>query len=210
MRHTCQFGDACLGQLFEKIVGHLHKSTRDLPICLIPRILLVGMMGAGKTTTGHLLAERLGWGYRDSDADVESATGLTVPELFARDGEAAFRRAEATVLAAALADPSPSVVSVAGGAVLSEDNRRLIAASGIVVWLRARPETLAARVGGGAGRPLLGDDPAEAVVRLSAVRAPFYAEVADVVLDVEELDPVTVADRIIVAMDAAITPGQAR
>jgi shikimate kinase len=57
---------------------------------------------------------------------------------------------------------------------------------------------------------LLGDDPAEAVVRLSAVRAPFYAEVADVVLDVEELDPVTVADRIIVAMDAAITPGQAR
>jgi shikimate kinase/3-dehydroquinate synthase len=177
---------------------------------MTPRILLVGMMGAGKTTTGHLLAERLGWGYRDSDADVESATGLTVPELFTRDGEAAFRRAEATVLVAALADPSPSVVSVAGGAVLSEDNRRLIAAGGIVVWLRARPETLAARVGDGAGRPLLGDDPAEAVVRLSALRAPFYAEVADVVLDVEELDPVTVADRIIVAMDAAITLGQAR
>jgi shikimate kinase len=170
---------------------------------MTPRILLVGMMGAGKTTTGHLLAERLGWGYRDSDADVQSATGLTVPELFARDGEAAFRRAEATVLADACDDPSPSVVSVAGGAVLSEDNRRRIAASGIVVWLRARPETLAARVGDGAGRPLLGDDPAEAVVRLNAVRAPLYAEVADVVLDVDELDPVTVADRIIVAMDAA-------
>ena len=114
---------------------------------MTPRILLVGMMGAGKTTTGNLLAERLGWGYRDSDADVEAATGLTVPELFARDGEAAFRRAEATVLAEACADPSPSVVSVAGGAVLSEENRRLIASSGVVVWLRARPETLAARVG---------------------------------------------------------------
>ena len=128
---------------------------------MIRRILLVGMMGAGKTTTGQLVARRLGWGYRDSDADVEAATGLTVPELFARDGEAAFRRAEAAVLAGACADPEPSVVSVAGGAVLSPDNRRLIAASGTVVWLRAQPETLAARVGDGAGRPLLGDDPAD-------------------------------------------------
>jgi shikimate kinase len=181
---------------------------------MTPRILLVGMMGAGKTTTGHLLAERLGWGYRDSDADVEAATGLTVPELFARDGEAAFRRAEAVVLAEACADPLPSVVSVAGGAVLSEDNRRLITSSGIVVWLRARPETLAARLGDGIGRPLLGDDPAEAVVRLSAARAPFYAEVSDVVLDVEELDPVAVADRIVDAMDATTdatdVPGKAR
>jgi shikimate kinase len=169
---------------------------------MTPRILLVGMMGAGKTTTGHLLAERLGWSYRDSDADVEAATGLTVPELFARDGEAAFRRAEATVLAEACADPSPSIVSVAGGAVLSDDNRRLIASSGIVVWLRARPETLATRVGDGSGRPLLGDDPAEAVVRLAAVRAPLYAELADVVLDVDELTALTVADRIIEAWDA--------
>src|SRR5271154_1101419 len=153
---------------------------------MTPRILLVGMMGAGKTTTGHLLAERLGWGYRDSDADVESATGLTVPELFSRDGEAAFRRAEATVLAEACADPSPSVVSVAGGAVLSEDNRRRLASSGIVVSLRALLETLAAGLGAGAGRPLLGDVPADAVVLLNAVRAPLSSEVADVVLDVEE------------------------
>ena len=174
---------------------------------MTPRILLVGMMGAGKTTTGHLLADRLKWGYRDSDADVEAATGLTVPELFARDGEAAFRRAEATVLAEACADPSPSIVSVAGGAVLSEENRRLIASSGLVVWLRARPDTLATRVGTGTGRPLLGDDPAEAVVRLDAVRAPLYAELADVVIDVDELTAVTVADRIVKAVDAAVAPG---
>ena len=170
---------------------------------MTPRILLVGMMGAGKSTTGSLLAERLGWGYRDSDADVEAATGLTVPELFTRDGEAAFRRAEAGVLADACADPAPSVVSVAGGAVLSEDNRKLIAASGIVVWLRARPETSAARVGDGAGRPLLGTDPAEALVRLNDVRAPLYDDVSDVVIDVDDLDPTTVVQRVMDAVDAS-------
>ena len=195
---------------------------------MTPRILLVGMMGAGKSTTGHLVAGRLGWRYRDSDADVESSTGLTVPELFARDGEAAFRMAEARVLAEACADLSPSVVSVAGGAVLSADNRRLIAASGIVVWLRARPETLAARVGDGVGRPLLGEDPATALTDLLAVRSPLYAELADVILDVDDLAPAVVAERIIDAVDASAevspeldtsavldtpvtpTPGQAR
>ena len=98
--------------------------------------------------------------------------------------------------------PQPSVVSVAGGAVLRPDNRRLIAASGTVVWLRARPETLAARVGDGAGRPLLEDDPAEAMVRLNAVRSPLYAEVADLVIDVDELPAEEVARRILAAAGA--------
>jgi shikimate kinase len=167
------------------------------------RILLVGMMGAGKSTTGRLAASRLGWAYRDSDADVAAVTGLTVPELFAREGEAAFRRMEAAVLADACADPAPSVVSVAGGAVLSPENRRLIEASGTVVWLRARPQTLALRVGDGAGRPLLGDDPATAMIRLAAERAPFYAEVADLVIDVDELPPDAVADRVLEAAAGA-------
>jgi shikimate kinase len=164
-----------------------------------PRILLVGMMGAGKTTTGQLVAQRLGWDYEDSDADVEATTGLTVPELFARHGEAAFRKAETQVLATSCAQEKSSVVSVAGGAVLSAENRELIRASGTVVWLRARPEKLAARVGDGVGRPLLGDDPAAAMVRLAAERAPFYAEVADAVIDVDELSPDEVADRVIAA-----------
>jgi shikimate kinase len=160
-------------------------------------ILLVGMMGAGKTTTGHLVADRLGWGYRDSDADVEAMTGLTVPELFERDGEAAFRKAEATVLAESCASSSPLVIAVAGGAVLDPANRALIARSGTVVWLRARPETLGARVGDGAGRPLLGDDPTEAMRRLLGTRAPFYTELADLVIDVDDLTPSDVAERIL-------------
>jgi shikimate kinase len=166
------------------------------------RILLVGMMGAGKTTTGRLVAGQLGWAYRDSDADVEAETGLSVPELFADQGEEAFRRAEADVLARSCADPAPAVISVAGGAVLRAENRALIARSGTVVWLRARPETLAARVGDGVGRPLLDDDPAAALLHLSAVRAPFYAEVADLVIDVDDLEPADVAERIVTAVGA--------
>jgi shikimate kinase len=161
------------------------------------RILLVGMMGAGKSTTGRLVAERLGWEYLDSDTEVERETGKTVPELFARDGEVAFREAEARVLRRACESAAPVVVSVAGGAVLRAESRALLGASGRVVWLRARVETLARRVGDGAGRPLLDDDPAAALRALDAVRRPLYAELADVVVDVDELSPAEVATRIV-------------
>jgi shikimate kinase len=120
-----------------------------------------------------------------------------VPELFARDGEAAFRDAEADALAQACVGADPVVISVAGGAVLRPATRALISASGTVVWLRARPDTLAARVGDGNGRPLLGDDPATALVTLDAERRPLYAEVADLTIDVDELSPPDVASRII-------------
>jgi shikimate kinase len=160
-------------------------------------VLLVGMMGAGKTTVGQLVAHSLGWTYRDSDADVEAETGMTVPELFAARGEAAFRSAETEVLTRALASAQPKVISVAGGAVLAQGNRDLLMANGTVFWLRARPETLAARVGDGAGRPLLGDDPGTALAELNAVRAPLYAEVAQLTIDVDDLSPAEVAERIV-------------
>lgn len=171
-----------------------------------PRILLVGMMGCGKTTTGALLARRLGWEYRDSDADVEARTGRTVPEIFAADGEAAFRKVEAEVLAAACTREQPVVIAVAGGAVLDPDNRKLIRGCGTVVWLRADPQRLAERVGDGVGRPLLEGDKREIMARLLAERAPYYAEVADAVIDVDPLTPDQVADRVLDA--AGLHPSQ--
>jgi shikimate kinase len=161
------------------------------------RILLVGMMGAGKTTAGRLAAEKLGWGYLDSDAEVEKKTGLTVPALFARDGEPAFREAETDALRQACASTEPVVVSVAGGAVLRPENRALLRRCGRVIWLRARPETLVARLGDGVGRPLLDGDPAGALIALDSVRRPLYAEAADATIDVDELSPDEVVARII-------------
>jgi shikimate kinase len=161
------------------------------------RMVLVGMMGSGKTTVGRELAGRLGWAFLDSDAMVEASSGATVAELFASGGEDAFRAEESRVLAEALAWPTPAVVSAAGGAVLDPANRARLASQAMVVWLRADPATLADRVGTGEGRPLLADDPAARLAELDAVRRPLYGEVADVVVDVDGLDPSRVADRIL-------------
>ena len=103
------------------------------------------------------------------------------------------------MLAESCASASPLVISVAGGAVLDPGNRALIARSGTVVWLRARPETLGTRVGDGVGRPLLGEDPTEAMGRLLTARAPFYTELADLVIDVDDLTPAEVAAHILAA-----------
>jgi shikimate kinase len=161
------------------------------------RLILVGMMGAGKTTVGQLLAQRLGWAYLDSDAQVVADTGRTVPELFDEFGEAGYRAQESRVLAVALSGTDPVVVSAAGGVVLSESNRGLLVRSGTVVWLRADPGVLASRVGDGAGRPLLEGDPAAALVELERVRRPLYESVAGVTVDVDQLTPAGVADRVL-------------
>jgi len=154
-------------------------------------------MGAGKTTVGRLVAARLGWAYLDSDAMVEQATGSTVAELFAAGGEVAFRAEESDALERAVADDGPSVVSVAGGAVLDPANRALLRRAGTVVWLRASVPTLVARVGDGRGRPLLAGDAAGELARLEALRRPLYAEVATAVVDVDGLTPEQVAEQVL-------------
>ncbi|MBV9661379.1 MAG: shikimate kinase [Acidimicrobiales bacterium] len=166
----------------------------------IGRVLLIGMMGVGKSTTGRLLADRLGWPYLDSDDEVERQTGRTVPEIWKEDGESAFRAEESKVLAQACTSDGPAVVSVAGGAVIDPDNRALIRRSGLVVWLRAEAATLSVRVGSGAGRPLLEAHPASVLARLLGERAPIYSELADLVFDVDRMSPAQVANGIIEAV----------
>ena len=159
-------------------------------------IVLVGMMGAGKTSVGGLLAERRGWPLLDSDRQVETMVGRSVARIWADDGEAGFRHLEARVLADALASNTPAVIAAAGGTVLDPSNRRLLCLHTPVVWLRAEVATLVRRLGAGEGRPLLTGDAAGALARLDAVRRPLYAEVADVVVDVDDLSADEVVDRI--------------
>jgi shikimate kinase len=159
-------------------------------------VMLIGMMGAGKTTTGRLVAALLGRSFHDSDEEVLARTGMTVPELFALHGEPAFRAQERAVLASALTSGVPSVIAVAGGAVFDPDSRRRMQHSGVIIWLRATPHTLGRRVGSGVGRPLLDDDPAGTLYRLDALRRPLYQALADDHVDVDGVSRSSVAERV--------------
>jgi shikimate kinase len=163
-------------------------------------VVLIGMMGTGKTTVGRLVATLLSRPFIDSDEQVEARTGESVEVLFESKGESAFRAEESAVLAEALAAPVPSVIAAAGGAILDATNRELIRQAsvdgGLVVWLLAEPDMLVARVAEGTHRPLLADDPADALARLSAIREPLYADVADVALDAADA-PLEIGARIV-------------
>lgn len=171
------------------------------------RVLLVGMMGAGKSTVAALLAARLGWPVIDTDTTVERMAGASVADIFARDGEEVFRSAEAAAIVALETGQEPLVVSVGGGAVLSEANREALRAAGTVVWLRARPATLAARVGSGKSRPLLsrgGLEPEAALRQLAAQREGYYRDAADLVVDVDDASAVEAADLVMSALASAL------
>lgn len=138
-------------------------------------IVLVGLMGVGKSTVGRRLAHRLGLPFVDADEEIERAAGMTIPELFEEFGEAYFRDGERRVIAR-LIDGEVKVIATGGGAFMNEDTRKLILAEGIAVWLDADVGILAERVGRKDDRPLLKDRDAKQVLgELAAERNPYYA-----------------------------------
>ncbi len=139
-------------------------------------VVLVGMMGAGKTAVGRALAARLNVPFLDSDAEIESAANMSIPEIFARDGEAFFRSKETQVIARLL-DEKKGILSTGGGAFLSSGNRSLITERGVSVWLRADLKVLWNRVRHKDTRPLLRTaDPYATLRTLYEARVPVYEQ----------------------------------
>lgn len=151
-------------------------------------LILVGPMGAGKTSIGQRLAARFGLRLLDADEEIERESGATVVQLFEREGEAGFRRRESAALVRLLEEEG-IVLSTGGGAVLDGGNRSLLRQGGFVVHLEASVEQQLARLAHDRTRPLLARPDREQVLReLAALRTPLYAEVADLVFDPADLD----------------------
>jgi 3-dehydroquinate synthase len=146
-------------------------------------VFLVGLMGAGKTTIGRILARKLGMKFVDSDHEIEARTGATIPWIFEIEGEACFRRREADVIRD-LSAQSGIVLATGGGAILNPDNRACLKAHGTVIYLRASINSILQRTAHDKNRPLLQTaDPRKKLEELLAVRDPLYTEIADLVID---------------------------
>lgn len=145
-------------------------------------VVLIGLMGAGKTSVGQALARKLGAVFRDSDAEVEAAAQFTIPEIFEKYGETAFRDGERRVIARLL-DLAPHVLATGGGAFMNDQTRALLKGRAVTVWLRADLDVLVERTSGRSHRPLLNQgDPREILGDLMAKRYPIYAQ-ADVAVE---------------------------
>ncbi len=149
-----------------------------------PVVVLVGAPGAGKSTVGAALAERLGVGFRDTDTDVEAATGRSISDIFLTDGEATFRELERDAVAAAMSEHS-GVLALGGGAVLDDDTRRQLAALP-TVWLQVSAAQAAARTGMNTARPVLLGNVRAQLGTLLKERAPLYAEVSGLAVDTDD------------------------
>jgi shikimate kinase len=156
------------------------ESDKCLLAALGPRsLVLVGMMGAGKSSIGRKLAQRLALPFVDADSEIERAAGMSISDIFAKHGEPYFRSGEARVIARLL-DGGPQVLATGGGAFMHPQSREAIRAKGVSIWLKAEYDVLLKRIKRRGDRPMLKtDDPAETLRRLMEERDPVYAE-ADV------------------------------
>jgi len=177
-------------------------NTYRTPLTRLPTkpLVLVGMMGAGKTAIGRRLAERLDCPFLDADDEIETAAGCSISDIFALHGEAAFRDGERRVIKRLL-DCSPTVLATGGGAFMDADIRQAVHDKGISIWLRADIETLWQRVRRRDHRPLLEtENPRETLERLIQDRNPTYAE-ADITVDSDVGPLCKTVDRVMDAIE---------
>ena len=160
------------------------------------QIVLVGLMGSGKSTVGELVARRTGRALIDVDSAIVARTGKTVRELWEEGGEAAYRHLESQEVLLALGSSTPVVLAAPGGVVLDPAVRAALGGA-LVVWLRTSPSTLAGRVGTGDHRPLLGDRPYEALAAMSQSRLHLYEDVATAVIDTDDVTPEALAETVV-------------
>ncbi len=160
-----------------------------------PVVVLVGPPGAGKSTIGRVLAERLGTTYRDTDADIEAAQGRAISDIFVDDGEPYFRELERSAVRAALAE-HPGVLSLGGGSIMDEGTREALLGRP-VVFLDVSLRTAVHRVGLDAPRPLLAVNPRQQWRQLMERRRPLYTEVARAVVATDDRTPQDVADQVL-------------
>jgi shikimate kinase len=164
-------------------------------------LVLVGMMGAGKTSVGRRLASGLGVPFKDADAEIELAAGCTINEIFERFGEPAFRDGERKVIARLLTEP-PHVLATGGGAFIDPETRSRVKQDAVSIWLRARLDLLMERVLRKDNRPLLRNTDSRATLeRLLKEREPFYSQ-ADIIIESDEGPHEAVVRRILAALDA--------
>ncbi len=180
--------------------GAVALQESALVAALGPRsVVLVGMMGAGKSSIGRRLASRLAIPFVDADTEIEKAAGMTIPEIFAAHGEPYFRAGETRVIARLL-DGGPQVLATGGGAFMNPETRANIHARGVSVWLRATVEVLQRRLKRRNDRPLLkGGDPVATLRRLIDERYPTYAE-ADVTVESREVSHETIVEEIVAGL----------
>jgi shikimate kinase len=172
-------------------------------------IVLVGLMGAGKTCIGRRLARRLDMTFIDADEEIVKAAGASVSDIFQRYGESAFREGERRVIARLLRSES-QVLAIGGGAFIDSGTRGMIQERGVSVWLRAELDVLEKRTKGRAGRPLLETaDPRATLAALMAARYPIYGQ-ADVIVDTRDEAPEVTTVRVLDALRAYLSEDATR